>query len=209
MTDPRERSFFIGKSTPAEVRLLSKHLKTTKKEVFDKLVTVACMMLTSGDANHEMFSEATKSIEAEQIKHLYPGILTIVRRGACVPMNLLKEKDFLYDLSEMKIPEKFHDSLVSAVFGESRSSLDEAAYLGRPRLPSIEEFRWRVDVGISTTSLKRALEPTILCNIKTDKNESHTFEMSKEKFHELRYAVAEVLNHIQQLEKRSVLKIET
>ena len=34
-------------------------------------------------------------------------------------------------------------------------------------------------------------------------------QVTKEKFHELRYAVAEVLNHMQQLEKRSVLSIET
>ena len=34
-------------------------------------------------------------------------------------------------------------------------------------------------------------------------------QVTKEKFHELRYAVAEVLNHMQQLEKRSILSVET
>jgi len=76
------------------------------------------------------------------------------------------------------IPVPCHAPLIQVLYGDNRDTLDDCALANRPRFSTVEEFNWRVDVGISTTSLKRVLEPSILCNVKTSKNENRTFEVS-------------------------------
>ena len=75
------------------------------------------------------------------------------------------------------MPEKCVKAFATVLFGEKRHLLDDALSRDRPKFPSVEEFHWRIDVGISTTSLKRVLEPSILCRIKTSSNEDCTFEV--------------------------------
>ena len=75
------------------------------------------------------------------------------------------------------MPESFFNPFVQLLFGETRKAMDDSALMRRPRFSSLDDFRWRVDVAISTTSLKRVLEPSVLCNIKTSDNQDCTFEV--------------------------------
>lgn len=59
--------------------------------------------------------------------------------------------------------------------------------------PKLIKLNWRVDVTITTSELDRVLKPTILMRMVDDKGDIHTFEMTPEKFHKLRYSVARVL----------------
>ena len=43
------------------------------------------------------------------------------------------------------------------------------------QLPTLSSIRWRVDVDISTSTLNRVLEPSILLNLTTNKGDSHIF----------------------------------
>nr|XP_033801897.1 COMM domain-containing protein 5 isoform X2 [Geotrypetes seraphini] len=58
------------------------------------------------------------------------------------------------------------------------------------------------------SSLARALQPSILMQLKLSDKTSHRFEVPVAKFHELRYNVALILKEMNDLEKRSILKIQ-
>lgn len=68
-------------------------------------------------------------------------------------------------------------------------------------------MNWRVDVAISSNTMSRVLKPTILMKMQTSDGKIQTFEVSVEKFHEMRYNVAKVLKEMQEIEQHPVLKI--
>ena len=90
--------------------------------------------------------------------------------------------------------------------GDRRAAVDAAQEANRVKLPGLSNFKWRVDVAISTSSLKRALKPSVLMQMTLDNGKIHTFEMPVEQFHKLRYNVAFVLKEIEDLEKRAVMQ---
>ena len=98
------------------------------------------------------------------------------------------------------------------------------------KYPTIKDLRWRVDVSISTSSMARTMNPLVVCHITNiiqtsfkSSNNIHkqlmemtlsdgrvwTFEVPQDKFHELRYNVAKVLQEVEQLDKLPILKIKT
>ena len=78
----------------------------------------------------------------------------------------------------------------------------------RPRLPQLEQLKWRVDVAISTSVLNRVLEPSIIMDMTFSTGTTKVFEVPVTQFHQLRYCVAYVLKQMEGLEKRSILKIQ-
>ncbi len=85
-----------------------------------------------------------------------------------------------------------------------------AALKRRPRCVALQSVDWRVEVTISTGSLNRVLKPSVLLGITTDESGAPplTFEMTREKFQELRYQVASALKTMQTTEANPILKIE-
>lgn len=69
---------------------------------------------------------------------------------------------------------------------------------------------WRIDVSIITSWTRRAVKttPTILLRITTTDLRHHIFEMTTDKFHQLRFAVARLLKELTTIEGLSVLKID-
>ncbi len=61
------------------------------------------------------------------------------------------------------------------------------------RLPTLKSLRWRVDVAISTSALKRALKPSVLMELTLTTGQVHTFEVPADQFHKLRYNVSYLL----------------
>jgi len=76
------------------------------------------------------------------------------------------------------------------------------------RYPLLEQFDWRVDVTLSTNSMSKVLKPNILVRMATNDGKTKTFDMSVEKYNELRYNVAKVLKDIEDLEKLQILKVD-
>nr|XP_006812710.1 PREDICTED: COMM domain-containing protein 5-like [Saccoglossus kowalevskii] len=99
-------------------------------------------------------------------------------------------------------------SELAAKENRKRIAIDEAAISNRTRLPSLQRFRWRVDVAISTSVLNRVLEPSVMMEMTLSDGTIHNFEVPVSKFHELRYNVASVIKEMEDLEKRSILKIQ-
>ncbi|KAM9599948.1 COMM domain-containing protein 5 isoform 6-T6 [Morphnus guianensis] len=63
-------------------------------------------------------------------------------------------------------------------------------------------------IVFGNSSLARALQPSILMMMKLSDGTAHRFEVPIAKFQELRYNVALILKEMNDLEKRSILKIQ-
>ncbi|MBN3300061.1 COMD5 protein, partial [Amia calva] len=148
------------------------------------------------------------ALSEEQLRFIIAGMYALLREALRLPASSLKQEVFKEDLRDLRISEEFIVDFASVVFGNRRTALEAAAARQGPRLPGIEDFRWRVDVAISTSSLSRALQPSILMQMKLTNGIPHRFEVPVSKFQELRYNVALILKEMNDLEKRNVLKIQ-
>ncbi|XP_072519313.1 COMM domain-containing protein 5 [Salminus brasiliensis] len=200
---------FLGGRIPAEVEIMSKDIKDLDKELFRKILKVVVNAVEGKDCSGSMTEIAqSSSLSEEKFSRIVSGMYKLLKEALRLPSSSLKQEGFKEDLRELRISEEFIADFASVVFGNRRSALDAVVTQQGPRLPSLEEFRWRVDVAISTSSLARALQPSILMQLKLSDGNIHRFEVPASKFQELRYNVALILKEMNDLEKRSILKIQ-
>uniref|UniRef100_A0A3P9N6E6 COMM domain-containing protein 5 n=1 Tax=Poecilia reticulata TaxID=8081 RepID=A0A3P9N6E6_POERE len=196
-------SSFLGGRIPPEIESMSKNLKDVDQELFRKLLKVVVSALEGKDCREVMKSIAESSvIPQERLSHIIAGMHRVLSEAIRIPASLLK----LFFV--LRIPEDFITDFSSVVFGNRRPALEAASSQNDPHLPTLEEFKWRVDVSISTSSLARALQPSVLMQLKLSDGSFQRFEVPVSKFQELRYNVALILKEMNDLEKRSILKIQ-
>ncbi|NXX10665.1 COMD5 protein, partial [Podargus strigoides] len=177
---------------------------------FAFLFTVTVNALEGKDCKEsvKLIAEST-NLSEEQLAFLISGMYTLLREALRLPLSTFKQEVSSGSAwSPDKIPDDFIVDFSSIVFGNRRPASEGTALIQRSRLPSIQDFRWRVDVAISTSSLARALQPSILMMMKLSDGTAHRFEVPVAKFQELRYNVALILKEMNDLEKRSILKIQ-
>ncbi|XP_071362787.1 COMM domain-containing protein 5 [Trachinotus anak] len=202
-------SSFLGGRIPPEIESMSKNLKDVDQEMFRKLLKAVVSALEGKDCRDVMRAIAESStIPQERLSHIIAGMYRVLSEAIRIPTSSLKQEAFKEDLRELRIPEDFITDFSSVVFGNRRTALEAATSQNDPHLPTIEDFKWRVDVAISTSSLARALQPSVLMQIKLSDGSFHRFEVPVSKFQELRYNVALILKEMNDLEKRSILKIQ-
>lgn len=202
-------SSFLGGRIPPEVESLSKNLKDVDQELFRKILKAVVGALEGKDCTEVMKSIAESSvIPQERLCHIVAGMHRLLSEAIRIPTAILKQETFKDDLRDLRIPEDFITDFSSVVFGNRRAALEATASQNDPRLPTLQELKWRVDVAISTSSLARALQPSVLMQMKLSDGRFHRFEVPVSKFQELRYNVALILKEMNDLEKRSILKIQ-
>ncbi|XP_053179936.1 COMM domain-containing protein 5 [Scomber japonicus] len=202
-------SSFLGGRIPAEVESLSKNLKDVDQEMFRKILKAVVSALEGKDCREVMKAIAESSVvPQERLSHIVAGMYRVLSEAIRIPVSSLKQEAFKEDLREVRIPEDFITDFSSVVFGNRRAVLDAATSQNDPHLPTLDQLKWRVDVAISTSSLARALQPSVLMQMKLSDGSFHRFEVPVTKFQELRYNVAMILKEMNALEKRSILKIQ-
>ncbi|XP_050757615.1 COMM domain-containing protein 5 [Gymnogyps californianus] len=200
---------FLGPRVPAEVEAMARGVQDVGKEAFRRLLKVTVNALEGKDCKEsvKLIAEST-NLSEEQLAFLISGMYTLLREALRLPLSTFKQEVFKEDLKELRIPEDFIVDFSSIVFGNRRPASEGTALIQGSRLPSVQDFKWRVDVAISTSSLARALQPSILMMMKLSDGTAHRFEVPLAKFQELRYNVALILKEMNDLEKRSILKIQ-
>ncbi|XP_042732557.1 COMM domain-containing protein 5 isoform X2 [Lagopus leucura] len=200
---------FLGPRLPAEVEAMARGLQEVGKETFRRLLKVTVNALEGKDCKEsvKLIAEST-DLSEEQLAFLISGMYTLLREALRLPLSTFKQEVFKEDLKELRIPEDFITDFSSIVFGNRRPVSEGTALAQASRLPNVQDFKWRVDVAISTSSLARALQPSILMLMKLSDGTAHRFEVPVAKFQELRYNVALILKEMNDLEKRSILKIQ-
>ncbi|KAJ1197884.1 hypothetical protein NDU88_001729 [Pleurodeles waltl] len=204
-----DRSSFLGARIPHEVEAMARSLRDLHHDTFRKILKAVVGALEGKDSKESVKNiSENETLSEEQLSFIIAGLYTLIKKALRLPMSTLKQDVFKEDLKELRIPEEFIADLTSIIFGNRRQVLEDAALNQETRLPSIEDLRWRVDVAISTSSLARALQPSILMQLKLSNGTAHRFEVPVTKFQELRYNVALLLKEMNDLEKRSILKIK-
>lgn len=123
---------------------------------------------------------------------------------------------FKKDLATLGLQETHIKELGTALLQtRTTSQLVRAPSSTRAANPSgvrlgVVAVEWRMDVSIITSWTRRAVKttPTILLRLTTTDLRHHTFEMTVDKFHQLRFAVARLLKELTTIEGLSVLKID-
>ncbi|XP_034037089.1 COMM domain-containing protein 5 [Thalassophryne amazonica] len=204
-----KNSNFLGGTIPPEVESLSKNLKDVDQETFRKTLEAVVSAIEGKDCREVMKTITESSaIPQERLSHIVAGIYRVLSDAICIPAASLKQESFKEDLRELRIPENIITDFASVVFGNRRAALESATSQRDPHLPTMEDFKWRVDVAISTSSLARALQPSVLMQMKLSDGSFHRFEVPVSKFQELRYNMTLILKEMIDLEKRSILKIQ-
>ncbi|XP_068105691.1 COMM domain-containing protein 5 [Hyperolius riggenbachi] len=204
-----DRISYLGAKIPPEVEAMAKHVKDLDKDVFRKILKAVVGALEGKDCRESVkIIQQNTPLSEEQLSFIISGVYTLLRVALRLPMSTLKQEVFKEDLKELRIPDEFIVDFANIVYGNRRPILEDAALKQGIRLPTVEDLRWRVDVAISTSSLSRALQPSILMQMKLSNGDSHRFEVPVAKFQELRYNVALILKEMNDLEKRSILKIQ-
>ncbi|AWP12486.1 COMM domain-containing protein 5 isoform 2 [Scophthalmus maximus] len=202
-------SSFLGGRIPPEIESMSKNLKDVDHDMFRRILKAVVSALDGKDCREVMRTIAESStIPQERLGHIIAGMYRLLSEAIRIPTSSLKQEAFKEDLRELRIPEDFITDFSSVVFGNRRAALEAARSLNDPHLPTIEELKWRVDVAISTSSLARAMQPSVLMQMKLSDGSFKRFEVPVSKFQELRYNVALILKEMNDLEKRSILKIQ-
>ena len=157
--------------------------------------------------NERFAALVTGEASEELVACTYAGLFELLQASFRSPEGTYKKRTYEEDLAYLKIPAEFAVSIAKEVFSSRRAEIDLAALENRIKLPGLKSFKWRVDVAISTSSLKRALKPSVLMQMTLDNGRIHTFEMPVDQFHKLRYNVAFVLKEIEDLEKRPAMQV--
>lgn len=200
---------FWGGRIPPEIESMSKNLKEVDQDTFRKLLKAVVSALEGKDSREVMRSIAESSvISQEKLSLIVAGMYRVLSEAIRIPTTSLKQEAFKDDLRELRIPEEFITDFSSVVLGNRRAALEASTSQNDPHLPTLEELKWRVDVAISTGSLARALQPSVLMQMKLSDGCFQQFEVPVSKFQELRYNVALILKEMNDLEKRNILKIQ-
>jgi len=111
-------------------------------------------------------------------------------------LQLFKVKSITYMLNIIN----FNNLLKIKI--KRKENIDSLFFKIRPQYPYVKSISWRVDVSISTSSLSRTLEPTIILQMHLSNDQKQSFELSLSSFHLLRFNVAFVLKEIEDLLNR-------
>lgn len=208
-TSHTKDSSFLGGRIPPEIESMSRNMKDLDQDTFRKLLKAVVAALEGKDSRDALKSVAENcAIPPEKLSHIIAAMYRLLSEAVRIPQGSLRQEAFKEDLRELKIQEEFISDFCSVVFGSRRALLEAAAAQSDPRLPSLQEFQWRVDVAISTGSLSRALQPSVLMQLRLSDGSVQQFQVPVSKFQELRYNVALILKEMNDLEKRSILKIQ-
>ncbi|CAL1526837.1 unnamed protein product [Lymnaea stagnalis] len=204
-----DRTSFVGARTPHEIQAMLKPLAKLDKVIFSKILKVIVGAALGTKPSYQSIKALVKdNLTEETFAVIYCGIDKLLKQALKIPSSSLKREHFVQDLQELQIPSEFHEDFISCVFGPVRAQIDEHLESNRPKLPSLEQLDWRVDVAISTGVLNRVLVRGVTMDMSLSDGSIHNFEMSVSKFQDLRFHVASVLSEMEKLEKRSILKIK-
>lgn len=93
------------------------------------------------------------------------------------------------------------------VFFKRKEKIEKYICKKQEKYAHMKSLNWRVDVGISSSSVLKLIVATVVFQVETSDGRVYCFEVPLNKFHLLRFSVAQALKEIDDLLNRNVLKI--
>lgn len=181
---------FLGHEVSPEAQFALRQLP--KLDSLDDLLVALSQQIAGTPPTPESFRhlQRSMSLDSQTAGGLYSGVHWLLRTAM---RSTLQQKALTVELEDLKIPQPFVEPLVRTVI-QGRAALGDQGLGG---LPSLEELRWRLDVSISTSGLHRVLRPHLTLQCELGDGTTHAFYASKQRFEELRYTCARLLNDMQ------------
>ena len=159
--------------------------------------------LTSVSVEDILSSKPAKGVDEDDALTLFTGthfmLSTAVRQKTRIG-------DVKKHLEALRVTAAFAKPFIAAL-SKWRESMEDAANGDRIRHPHLDGLKWRCDVTISSDRLKRVLRPCVAMQMTLSDGAIKSFEVPIEQFHALRYNVAKVLQHMQELEAHPMMRI--
>jgi len=196
---------FLGPRIPEEVKKLFIQLGKLKQEVVQRVLALVVEYIKD-DITDELFDSTAKELQLDKItlSVVFAGLFVLVKSAI---RSRVKLDQIQKDLQELRAMPQFLTQDLVSLLKDTKQNFQTALVNKRLRYPTLEAVKWRVDVTISTQTMSRVLKPSVLMEIHTSDGKRRTFEMSVEKFHELRFNVAKMLKDAEEVEKLNILKI--
>ncbi|GAB5362749.1 hypothetical protein AAMO2058_000825000 [Amorphochlora amoebiformis] len=195
------QSVFIERSLVKQVRSMCRTLVEDKVNIpmFKTAIVASVEALTERGLSTRT---GESLMDSKLAQGAFVGLCVIFRSAV---RQKLEEKVFNRDVGNM-MPKEYASILCKAYRSRRAmlsASVSEAA--SALSLPKIQDVRWRVDVTISTTCLSRVFRPSVLLSLTLTDGKIRTFEVSVEKFNELRYNIAKLLKVTLDLDSHPML----
>mmetsp|Transcript_56090 Transcript_56090/g.77763 ORF Transcript_56090/g.77763 Transcript_56090/m.77763 type:complete len:217 (-) Transcript_56090:26-676(-) len=202
-----DRTTFVGVVVPASIKALPKVLTSLSDDLVKELVEAVATDIAGQPLDDGfLMTLAQKSSNEVTLHRAFGGLHNLVTAALRHPPGTFKKQQFSDDLRFLGLSTKVALEIQKIVLGPQRVSLESNLDKNCIRLPTLTDFKWRVDVAISTSELQRAMKPAVLMQMTLSDGTIQTFEMPVEEFHKLRYNVSYVLKEMEDLEKRGVLQ---
>uniref|UniRef100_A0A8C4R9K6 COMM domain-containing protein 5 n=1 Tax=Eptatretus burgeri TaxID=7764 RepID=A0A8C4R9K6_EPTBU len=200
-------NLFLGVKPSLELQALRDNVEGVDRDTFRRFLEVIVRGMEDGDCTDLLRSLLEVGVVTkERVSWILSGVYFVVHTALRHPA--LTPQVFKEELCELGLPEDLIADILTAVFGQRRKAMIAARNRKQQPLPRLSDCCWRVDVAISTSCLARALQPSVMMNISLSDGTERRFEVSVNKFQELRYNVALLLKQMGDLENKKILKIE-
>ncbi|KAF2068861.1 hypothetical protein CYY_009820 [Polysphondylium violaceum] len=216
-----DRVSYLGYTIPLEVKNMVPIVQKLEQEFIRDILSMVVLYMKTKKINllekeqHTKLNQITDSIhekltiKSEENK-VEPNNSSIVFTGLYYLLKIavkrkINAQTFTTDITDLKLPPYLITGL-SNVFTNQIKDLSEKAMNDKILFPQLTDFKWRVDVIISSSFTSRVLQPVILMELKDSKDNCKLFEISIDNFHKLRYSVAKVLKDIDDLEQIQILQ---
>ena len=143
-------------------------------------------------------------LQLDEVNLLFTGLFVMVQRAV---MSKMDSNKIVEQLKLAHVPEVVADDIGTALV-KSRLPIEKISMQNRVGCAHMKNFRWRVDVAISSGSLSKVMKPTLLFQMTLSNGKTWTFEASVEQFNQLRYGVAKTLQDMSVLERHPVMRME-
>eukprot|EP00040_Diaphanoeca_grandis_P004239 m.27712 g.27712 ORF g.27712 m.27712 type:complete len:217 (-) comp15794_c0_seq1:531-1181(-) len=202
-----DRTTFVGVIIPRSIKYLPRNLEKISQPIFTELLGVVTDALEGKELPEDcILKHLSKELTEEILSNTFAGLHQLLGLALRLPSGVIKKSVFSADLQFLGLANNFANSIVSIVYGPRSVNIQKSNIENGIKLPGLQQFRWRVDVSISTSELKRAMKPAVLMQMTLTDGKMHTFEMPVEEFHKLRYNTAFVLKEMDDLMKRGVMQ---
>jgi hypothetical protein len=180
-------------------------LNTIGQAEFRQILQAAIAQLAGKEIPPEELKALQKALKVEgnAFATIFTGCWTVMKNAV---KNRTKLQVIETDLTKMNVPAAIVKDFAKAVRG-SRFDLEQAAVKQQVRFPKLDGIQWRVDVGISTSALQKALQPSVMMQMTLSNGSIKTFEVPLDQFHLLRYNTAKALQDMGQVSRHPMMRI--
>ncbi|XP_014205346.1 COMM domain-containing protein 5 [Copidosoma floridanum] len=186
----------------------TKYLSELKQSVARPLIQLAVKSIDQEYIEEGALELVSKNFNVAQsmVDEWYSAIFNIMKLHLRSPSINIKPPEFTQCLQEFKFTPECIQDILAVLTGPKRPNLLLNFAKRVEFFPHLVACKWRIDVVISSSTMSKVVQPYILMEWILSNGQSYVFELSVQRFHQLKYAIEKILLHLDKLETYAVIK---